>query len=289
MIQVRDDNPVDPITIEVLRAAKYAAEEIGAPLTLVGATARDTILTNVHGIQPTRATADIDIALAIPGWEAFEAMLRKLLEDPRFERAAETPNRLRFRITPGRPGIPVDIVPYGPGVDGDLFLWPRDRDIEMNVAGYADAAANAEVVRISENLVVEVASLAGLALLKVFAWVDRRLHTKKDADDLSTLLVNYIETGYIERIYDESPEVLEAVDFDLSRASCALLGLHVAIACSDETLRQIHTILDDARLMDALAIDISRGMARDPEALQKATSRVEDFRTGFMLRAGQRA
>ena len=39
---------------------------------VAGATARDLILVNVHGLRPGRATRDIDFGIAVESWEQFE-------------------------------------------------------------------------------------------------------------------------------------------------------------------------------------------------------------------------
>jgi hypothetical protein len=52
----------------------------------------------------------------------------------------------------------------------------------MTVAGFEDAIAAAVQVQVSADLTVPVASLAGIAVLKLFAWQDRYT-TDKDALD----------------------------------------------------------------------------------------------------------
>jgi hypothetical protein len=52
----------------------------------------------------------------------------------------------------------------------------------MNVAAFTDVLANAVEVQIAETIWIPVASLAGLAILKLFAWLDRR--DPRDAADL---------------------------------------------------------------------------------------------------------
>lgn len=76
----------------------------------------------------------------------------------------------------------------------------------MNVAGYPEVADAAEPVAIADNLVVSVASLPGLALLKLFAWQDREPGNTKDVEDLLTLMRRYTEVGNYDRIFDEIEE-----------------------------------------------------------------------------------
>jgi len=53
----------------LLRAVRRVAGDL--PLLLIGAAARDLLLSHVHGIELQRATEDTDLALAVPDWERF--------------------------------------------------------------------------------------------------------------------------------------------------------------------------------------------------------------------------
>lgn len=58
-----------------------------APLVrtlLVGAVARDLLLFYAHGIRAPRATADIDLAMAVADWNAFERLRDALLASGMF-------------------------------------------------------------------------------------------------------------------------------------------------------------------------------------------------------------
>lgn len=72
------DRPIDPSVVRVLRALDPVAREADCGYFVAGATARDLILVNVHGLRPGRATRDIDFGIAIDGWEQF-ARLKELL------------------------------------------------------------------------------------------------------------------------------------------------------------------------------------------------------------------
>lgn len=277
--QIRSDRPVHPSIIEVLRASVRTAGAVGAAVTLVGAMGRDVLLTHVHGVPVKRATADIDIAVAVPGWEAFATISANLLDDKRFTRAETSPNRLYFRHGPGA-ALPLDLVPYGPGIGAGKFLWPTDPDIEMNVAGYADATAHAEVVLIAEDLEINVVSLAGLAMLKLYAWNDRRKVMRRDAEDLSSLIRHYIDAGNLDRAYAH-PDVMDVVEYDLDRAAPYLLGIDVASIASQNTCLDLQALFADQERMLALAVDLSRSAIHDGEALKLASSRLDDLRSGF--------
>lgn len=219
---------------------------------LVGASARDIVLSHIHDVPLHRATADVDFAVAIQGWNAFDSMIARLLDDPRFTVKSDIAHRLYYRVNPIGHDVPVDIVPFGPGVGGPRFRWPHDPDIEMNVEGYPDAAKAATVVDIG-GVTIDVLSVPGLALLKLFAWNDRHIQTRKDANDLSTLLRHYSALGNTDRMYDD-PSLLDDVGHDYERGSARLLGRDVRHLCSARTLTALRDILTPANLQQ-LALD----------------------------------
>lgn len=246
MLKLRDDAPLDLVSIAILKAVVSAAREAGTNLMLVGATARDIVMSHVYGIPLQRATADLDFAVAIPGWDAFGQVIEQLVADKRFARSAGVAHRLLFNGTTAIHPVPVDLVPFGPGVGGQIFAWPDDPDIQMNVAGYDDAARATELVDIA-GMHVPVLSAAGLALLKVFAWIDRHATTRKDASDILTLAINHSELGNAERMYDDET-LLAEVDYDYLRGSARLLSRDVRNICSDITLEQIRSALSPTNL-----------------------------------------
>lgn len=63
----------------------------------------------------------------------------------------------------------------------------------MNAFGFAEAYQQSLRVRLATNLEVQVSSLAGLALMKLIAWQQRR--QTKDAKDLQLILTRYLQVG----------------------------------------------------------------------------------------------
>lgn len=98
----------------------------------------------------------------------------------------------------------------------------------MNVAGFEEALASSIVIGIETGLTAHVASVAGLTLLKLAAWVDRGRESNKDAADLYRLLTSYADAGNTDRLYEQELDLLEAVDFDMQLAGAELLGRDVA-------------------------------------------------------------
>ena len=117
----------------------------------------------------------------------------------------------------------------------------------MNVIGYDEVLTAAEQIEFSAGLVGRVASLPGLAVLKLSAWADRGRGNPKDAHDLLQLMKSYGAAGNHGRLYDEEFPLLEAADHDPERASACLLGKDVARLVSDDTLLRLVQLIDGDR------------------------------------------
>lgn len=189
------------------------------PLLLVGATARDLLLVHAHGIEPQRATEDTDLALAVPDWSTFQRLRQAMIESRQFE-----PGNTAHRLWSD--GRCLDLIPFG-GVERPdrTIVWPPDNSHVMSVLGFREALATALTVQLPDQVQVAVASLPAQALLKVWAWHERRdTGPAKDASDLWLLLRSYAEAGNEGRLYSEEGDTLAALGFDLEQAGACLLG-----------------------------------------------------------------
>jgi predicted nucleotidyltransferase len=181
-----------------------------------------------------RATRDVDIGIAVENWDQFEAIKKHLLATKLFS-PSKISHRLEYSTLGSKFGLPLDIIPFeGVEKNDNTLTWPPEMAVVMNVAGFGDAIRTATLVQIGEELAVPVASLPGLALLKIFAWIDRGRETSKDALDLMLLMRRYAEAGNTERIYSNERELLTSVDFDLDLAGAVLLGRDVAAMTRDD-------------------------------------------------------
>jgi predicted nucleotidyltransferase len=63
---------------------------------LVGAAARDLLLVHVHGQRVRRATKDVDFAVAIGSWEAYEQLQKRLMDHHGFRNDSQQVQRLFF-------------------------------------------------------------------------------------------------------------------------------------------------------------------------------------------------
>lgn len=167
------NSAVDLSVVRVLRVLDPIARSSGCEYFLAGATARDLILVNVHGLRPGRATRDIDFGIAVESWAQFELLKEGLLATNDFS-ASRAQQRLTFTDSNEGISIPVDLIPFRGVASADgTIAWPPGRDIVMNVAGFEEALTSSVLIEIEANLTVHVASVAGLTLLKLAAWVDR--------------------------------------------------------------------------------------------------------------------
>ena len=198
------NSAVDLSVVRVLRVLDPIARSSRCEYFLAGATARDLILVNVHGLRPGRATRDIDFGIAVESWAQFELLKERLLATNDFS-ASRAQQRLTFTDSNEGISIPVDLIPFRGVASADgTIAWPPGRDIVMNVAGFEEALTSSVLIEIEANLTVHVASVAGLTLLKLAAWVDRGRESNKDAADLYRLLTTYADAGNTDRLYDRN-------------------------------------------------------------------------------------
>ena len=154
--------------------------------------------------------------------------------------------------------------------------------VMMNVTGFADALAAAVSVEVSPGTSIAVASLPGIAILKIFAWADRGQENPKDAIDLVSLLRSYCEAGNASRIYEEANALaaLEAVGYDLELAGAWLLGRDAAVMVSAQTNSYLEVLLHGPK-RGKLIEDMARAMLGRHDALDYSRRVLEQFTKGF--------
>ncbi|MEZ5463992.1 MAG: nucleotidyl transferase AbiEii/AbiGii toxin family protein [Lysobacteraceae bacterium] len=190
---------------------------------LVGAAARDIYLSAIDDQQPERRTLDIDFALRTSGWDEF-GQLRQALSEAGFD--ADSHAWHRFTHPDGRD---VDLVPFGAIANSDQQLaWPPDGSVLMNVRGFREALLASEVLCLPGNVELRMASLPGLLMLKLLAWIDRgRADTGKDAVDLRLLLDRYTDLCGGAAAFEPHPDLFDD-DFDYVMAGARVAGRDVA-------------------------------------------------------------
>lgn len=187
---------------------------------VIGATARD-IFMELHEESSGRLTHDLDIAITINDWEQYDNVVEGILKLKNFTKDPNQKQRFSYLNS-----FDLDIVPFGNIMkENDKIFWPPDEQFAMSVLGFS-AVSNALLhVNIDETVVVKIASLSGIALLKIVAWKDRSHKTNKDADDIAFILQNYLEIHREESLnfYEE----IYVDDYTIIQAGATLLGLHL--------------------------------------------------------------
>ena len=181
---------IDPRIVEVFSSVSNVLTDLNMPYIVVGATARDLVLHYGHGAEIRRATDDVDFAIEVPDWNAFNVFKSALSE----ERLKET--RAQHRLVSPTNTV-VDIFPFGEiEHERDLIAWPPKGDVVMNVLGFKEACEHAEWVRVQSgpDIDIPVVTPVGMSLLKIISWTDRSADLRnKDAKDIAYLLANYEE------------------------------------------------------------------------------------------------
>ncbi|SAK59638.1 hypothetical protein AWB77_01984 [Caballeronia fortuita] len=243
-LELLPHRPLASVFAAMLREVVAASRVTNIAWFVGGASARDILLTHVHDIPSTRATADIDIGISIQSWSGHDALRRALIASGHFTAPKGSAHRLNFSAPQTGERTWLDIVPFGGVQDAQgEIAWPPDGSVRMNVAGFRQALDAALAVRVAQDLVVPVASLPAQAMLKIIAWQDRHASDRKDAIDLLFLMARYAQAGNLDRLYADAFDLVERHGHDPDIAGAALLARDTA-ALADETLRaQILAIL----------------------------------------------
>ena len=187
----------NPLLIELLRKLTDSFGRMDREFYVIGATARDIIVQQLLDTASTRRTKDLDIAIAIPDWDAFEQIKERLIADG-FKKSNDMYQRFYYGA------YEVDIVPYGVvAKEDDNIYWPPEEVVAMSVKGFDEVLSEAITVSIDDEFKVKIASLHGLFLLKLNAWLDRNAKTSKDAEDMSFILSNYFMANLDREIHQE--------------------------------------------------------------------------------------
>jgi predicted nucleotidyltransferase len=279
----KPERPVEPVALLVIQEIHKASQALGFSVFLVGAMARIILLENVHGLPPGRATTDVDFGFALDNWDQFTTIKAALLANANFTKSQHAAHRLYFRPEGMEHQYKVDLIPFaGIETSPNTIAWPPDMAVLMNVAGFGDALAAAVRVEISPGINIAVASLPGIAILKLFAWADRGQENPKDAIDLALLLRSYSDAGNASRIYEEASALaaLEAVGYDLELAGAWLLGSDAAAMVAAQTNADLEALLSGPK-RERLIEDMARAMLGRHDALDFSRRLLDEFTKGF--------
>ena len=282
MQTIKPIKPVGELTVEIVREINAVSKALGLELLLVGAQAKVILLENIHGLNPGRATGDIDFAFAVESWDQFKQVKQSLISTGQFRELPKEKQRLLYKSDLIQHEYIVDIIPFGAVQDNNnMIAWPPELDVVMSVSGYQEALESALLVALADNLTIKVVSLAGLAILKIFAWSERGSVTEnKDALDLLTLLLTYCEAGNKEAIYEVLPaDVMEAVDYNPELMGAWLLGYDIAAIADKSTIETMAGLIESKK--ENLILQMAKSLPGNEGALDVAEALLNSFRQGF--------
>jgi len=215
---ISSENFSNPLLKELLEKLTHFFNSIGSEFYVIGATARDIILSGINNQLPERMTNDLDIAIAIPDWKKYNEITKLLCKTEGFRKS---PQKQRFLF---KELYALDIVPFGEIAKADnTIYWPPEETHAMSVAGFTEVAKHSLEIKVDNNFTIYVASLPGIFLLKLAAWQDRHIETKKDADDMAFIITNYLDIN-IERAAKENYDLYEVEYFSKFITGATLLG-----------------------------------------------------------------
>lgn len=231
----------NPLLKELLKNLTDYFQSIGSDFYVIGATARDIILSGIHNQTSKRRTADLDIAIAIKDWDKFGQISKELCEIKGFTKDERQSQRFHFQDV-----YDIDIVPFGEIAKADNNIyWPPEEEFAMSVAGFTEVANNTLDVAIDNEFSIKVASLPGIFILKLAAFNDRKAKTNKDADDMAFIINNYLEINET-RAIEEHYDLYGVENFTRFIAGSTLLGRDIKTILEEnaETLESFIEILE---------------------------------------------
>lgn len=255
-------NKIDVFYVEIFDVIIHSITTSNIPFFLVGATARDFILSYGFDIELKRATRDIDIAVNVEDWDDFNNLKADLLKNDNIE-STKNIYRLLFKNI-----YPIDIVPFGNIANSSHKIsWPPENEVEFNTLGFKDVSKKTIEVKIRGNpeLIIDVVDLPSLALLKIISFSDRSLRGEfRDAEDLAYLFDNYIYADNQDRLFDEHFEILDGEDYEI--AAVRLLGKDLSEIVEQKTKSSLIKILEKE-----IKSDVSQLITRMVSSLDDGT------------------
>lgn len=268
--------------IRILTAVFNALAELEIKAFVVGATARDLIFEYAYEANIRRKTEDIDFGVAVESWADYERLKETLISTKKFKNDAKNEQKLWW--TESGEEMKIDLVPFGnlESPAGQIAFPPKG-DFVMNTAGFEEAFENSLLIELNENLIIKIASLAGLGLLKFVAYNDRPAERRRDVQDIFFIAENYLKAGNEERIYENDEELIDD-DFNYETIGARLFGRDIAPLLNGKTEVIISKLLaeetDGGRLQKFADIIAAEGLF-DENRYELIIETFRQLRTGI--------
>ena len=286
-LEISPDRPLKAEHLAILRIFDDVARSLNIDYFLAGAQARDLILGHVFNKRTGQATYDLDLGICLEDWAKFDKLKSSLISMGCFTQG-KAPQKMHFKRPQDQYSTPLDLIPFG-GVENldSTIEWPPEMNVVMNVSGFSEALRSAILLKIAENFSIRVASLAGMAALKLIAWQDRGQENQgKDAVDFLLIAKSYHDAGNEDRIYTEEMALLESLAYDPELAGIQMLGKDVAKICLETTRQSIDAIFSDSTLRQRLTDQLTSNSLTigDEDSVLKVHAHLDLFYKGFSLK-----
>jgi predicted nucleotidyltransferase len=253
-VDVRQLDLARVVVEEILELGDINPDEI----MIVGASCRDALHAGLGHTFHLRATTDVDVAIALPAWAPFEALVQQL-------RPAGD-NGIRYLVR----DIKVDLMPFGEVEDPVGSVLPARRDEQMDVFAFSEVFDGSLTLPLRPGLSVRIPDPAGYCALKMSAWANRSLvNDFRDGADLAAAMYWYLESTAVEdRLYttEEGIAILQGSEMDRLLSSVELLGRDVAAKIGLERTRELEVRWPNSvrrRLVGELGHDTIPGWTAD--------------------------
>ena len=225
---------------------------------LIGAVARDIQLSGKRNIPSPRATADIDLAIMVNHPVEFKQLRDALINQFEF---VETEQPYRYRY---KDGWLVDFLPFG-GIESRerVVTLHGQHLVALSAIGLMENFDHSEEIEFEGGFKIRVSTLAGICLLKFFAWAGKPYERERDINDIHFILKNYTDI-FNDEIFEQHADLLESGWPDFLGAR--LLGRHMG------SILNTHTVTK-TRLMELLfgQLTVNSDLPRQFSAFNRKT------------------
>lgn len=226
----------------IFEQVEQACQQTGIDFYLVGAVARDIAMA-IHGLESSRVTRDLDLAVLVPDEADYQRLKDTLLAQGNFAEVRNMPFTLKYA---GQ--TDVDLLPFGGlEINNSLLLNRGEGVARLAVTGFAEVYDfGTKLVTLDDQFTFRVCGLPGMVLLKLIAYDDRPEHRLKDLTDVSFILKNYLDIAE-EDLYDHHHDLLE-ISTSLELTAARVLGRHISplLVTSSPLRERLTNILDQA-------------------------------------------
>lgn len=191
---------LEPIIEEVLEAVASTLKEHEIEFYLIGAAARDIVLSKDKYYRAKRATRDVDFAILVASETEFNDLKELLTDTGDFAIVKNNAIRLVYKKA-----IEVDLLPFGEIENEGREVRIKHPELLINVPGLKELLPFATEIDINGTK-LNVCPLEGIIILKLFSYSENPARTK-DLTDIEQLLDAYFDLN-TDEIYSLYYDVL---------------------------------------------------------------------------------